>query len=438
MAGSTPLSPLTAKDARHASERRSPVARRLWHWVFGGLSLIAALCWVRGFVASERVSAQRLPELTRAQLGFLANGLERRADDMQRLFPEGRVFTLALYGGAWVNEGRHAEAPIRERALGECRRTLSLLESARSRAPFGPVAGLPHGMFYEAWTNWLRGGCLSLEATPGAAASASDAFTAACARLENAITLHGPFVESYPGAAWPADSVVGVASLAACAQWLGERPQRAVQKWLDAVRRELDPTTLLVPHSAHGPGARGSSSALICAFLPSIDRAFAEQQYARFRQHFATRRLGGLLAFREYPNGQDGPSDVDSGPLLLGVSGPATIVGMAAAHENGDAATWLELRRASEAVGLPLEWSGRRTYGFGRLAVGEAFLAWASRAESWTSAAKEDASLDAEAGGRAALRLLFVAGLGVIVGLGALAWHSPTVAGPARGRRTVR
>jgi hypothetical protein len=386
-----------------------------------GVLIFLVSCWVRGLVVSERVSAGNIPELTRAQLEFLADGLEERADAMQRLFPEGRVFTLALYGGAWVNVGRHAQPLLRKRALSECSRALSLLASERSRAPFGSAAGLPHGMFYEAWTNWLRGGCFMLEENPMLAARASVAFTNACERLETAIRVHGPFVESYPGQAWPADTVVGVASLSACAQWLGERPQQAVQRWLELVRGALEPGTLLLPHSASAKGVRGSSSALICAFLPSIDRAFADEQYARLRKQFATRRFFGLLAFREYPAGRDGPSDVDSGPILLGVSGPATIVAMAAARGNGDTATWLELRRASEAVGLPFESSGRRSYGFGQLAVGEAFLAWASTAESWTAAAQKRDAAPSDDGSRAALRLLFVAGLAALAGLAAMA-----------------
>lgn len=343
--------------------------------------------WVAyAFIASERVTAPRLPALSHAQLQYLSDGLEPRADAMQKLFPEGRVFMLALYGGTWVNLGRAAhQTSERERARLECRRALQLLESPESQRPFSEAGGLAHGMFYEAWTNWLRGGCLLLALDARREAQSSAPFIAACARIEHAFAESGPFVESYRGAAWPADSVVGAASLALCAELVDPRYHAALSSWRRAVRERLDPVTGLVPHAANRPGARGSSSALMCAFWPDIDREFAKAQYQKLREQFPDVLFGALAAAREFPRGTDGPADVDSGPIISGISGPATVVMIAAARSNGDLATALSLRRASEALGLPFEWAGRRRYGFGLLPIGEAFLAWSSVAEPWTT-----------------------------------------------------
>jgi len=347
---------------------------------------VSALWVVYAFIASERVTEHRLATHSHAQLEYLSEELPARADAMQKLFPEGRVFMLALYGGAWVNVGRRAhQASVRERARFECRRALQLLESPQSQRPFSVVAGLPHGMFYEAWTNWLRGGCLLLEADTRLQAQSSGPLIAACARLAQAFAERGPFVESYPGAAWPADSVVGAASLSFCAEFVDPRYRASLSSWLQAVRERLDPVTGLVPHAANLPGARGSSSALMCAFWPDIDREFAQSQYQKLLEQFPDALFGALAAVREYPHGTDGPADVDSGPIITGISGPATVVMVAAARGNGDVETALSLRRASEALGLPFEWSGRRRYGFGLLPIGEAFLAWSSVAEPWTT-----------------------------------------------------
>jgi len=358
-----------------------------WSAISMMVGLGAASLWVvYAFIASERVTAPRLPALSHAQLEYLSEGLEARADAMQRLFPEGRVFMLALYGGAWVNLGRGAyRTSERERARLECGRALQLLESPESQRPFSEAGGLPHGMFYEAWTNWLRGGCLLLEPDGGLRARSSAPFVAACARIEHALAESGPFVESYRGAAWPADSVVGAASLGLCAELVDARYRASLSSWLRAVRARLDPVTGLVPHAANRPGARGSSSALMAAFWPDIDRDFAQAQYQKLREQFPGALFGVLAAAREYPRGTEGAADVDSGPIISGVSGPATIVMIAAARSNGDVETALSLRRASEALGLPFEWAGRRRYGFGLLPIGEAFLAWSSVAEPWTT-----------------------------------------------------
>ena len=367
---------------------------RLMRWASVVVLLLVASALLGMLYASERLTALSSERFTRAQLASLAEGLEERADGMQRLFPEGRVFTLALYGAAWVNIGRHPRDPAEQtRARAECNHALKLLEAPASLRAFGPAGGLPHGMFYEAWTNRVRAGCLLLDPTP-LASRALPELAESCDRLSAALAEQGPFVDSYPGRAWPADSVVGVSSLPLCAKWLGPRYQSAASDWLTAVQSRLDPETGLLPHTADSSAARGSSSALMIAFLPDVDAAFARRQYLAFRQHYSSRLLGLLPSFDEYPDDRLGPGDIDSGPLVFGVSAPATVVGIAAARSNHDLDYALALRSAAEAIGLGIEREGQRSYGFGVLPVGEAFLAWASGAEPWTTAPGTAAASD--------------------------------------------
>jgi hypothetical protein len=83
----------------------------------------------------------------------------------------------------------------------------------------------------------------------------------------------------------------------------------------------------------------------------------------------------------------EGGGDVDSGPLVLGASAPGSVVGIAAARITGHAAAAADLRASAEIVGIPLRWGGRRTYAFGELPVGEAFLAWATVVRPWNQPA---------------------------------------------------
>jgi hypothetical protein len=65
-----------------------------------------------------------------------------------RSVPEGRVFTLALYGLAWVDIGLGStDGALRARALREARRALALAEAPQSHTPFVEAGGLPYGMF---------------------------------------------------------------------------------------------------------------------------------------------------------------------------------------------------------------------------------------------------------------------------------------------------
>ncbi|HEV7591262.1 MAG TPA: hypothetical protein VGO40_24330, partial [Longimicrobium sp.] len=158
---------------------------------------------------------------------------------------------------------------------------------------------------------------------------------------------------------------------------------RAAEDWLRAALRAADPATGLIPHEAGSPVPRGSSTALMIRFEREIDPAVAAAQYAIFERVFATRFAGVLPAVREYPRGTRGDEDVDSGPVVLGVSAPASVVGIAAARMVGHAAAAADLRASPEVLGVPLQWGGRRSYAFGVLPVGEAFLAWASVVRPW-------------------------------------------------------
>jgi hypothetical protein len=325
-------------------------------------------------------SGSRAARVATAQLEWLRPGLEARANDMQMLFPEGRVFTLALYGLTWVDVGLGTrDGALRARALAEARRALALAEAPRSREVFEPAGGLPYGVFYEGWTAHLRAGTLHL----GGGAALDTAFRAACDRLDAAFRVDGPFLDSYQGMAWPADNATGAAVLASCGTLLAPAYGETARAWLRAALRRADPATGILPHAAGSPLPRGESAALMIRFLHEIDPAVAAAQYAAYERTFATRFAGLLPAVREYPHGIRGEGDVDSGPVILGVSAPASVVGIAAARMTGHHRAAADLRAGPEVLGMPLQWGGRRGYAFGTLPVGDAFLAWSSVVRPW-------------------------------------------------------
>lgn len=155
---------------------------------------------------------------TVAQLRYLSDGLETKANAMQRLFPEGRLFTIALTGMAWADIGLR-DLPVRAEAVARARQALALAEVEATRETFVPAGGLPHGMFYEAWTARLRASVVALVPEAGERGQ----LRASCQRIEDAFAAGPLFVDSYPGAAWPADNVVGAAALSACGDLLDER-----------------------------------------------------------------------------------------------------------------------------------------------------------------------------------------------------------------------
>lgn len=226
--------------------------RRAAELMLWGVVLVVGVRGLWIAVAGPNPAGQTWDDRIAAQLDFLTfsrvgegEPLSDRADAMPRLFPEGRLFTLALTGLAWHHLGERAAVNPPE-ARDEVRSILALATSATTREPFGPAGGLPHGMFYEAWTAQLRLAARSEADAP------DSALVASCRRLGAALDGPDLFPDSYPGLAWPADAVVGASALAQCGD-LDPAHAQTARRWLSRVRQRLDPETGLIPHDAVRP-----------------------------------------------------------------------------------------------------------------------------------------------------------------------------------------
>ncbi len=320
----------------------------------------------------------------RRQLAFVRHELESgAAEDAQELFPEGHFFLYALYGLTAVDQ---ADLPASRWALAQ-------LSTDAARAPFAGDMPLPYGVFYRGWLNWLRGGILSLQPASSRDPAEVRAFETDSAALARAFDASPtPFLAAYPGQSWPVDSTVAIASLRLHDKLLTPAYDVTVIRWLANVQARLDPATQLMPHTADAEtgsptsGAQGTSQSIVNRFLTEIDPAFARQQYARFRTWFLAAPLGLGPAVREYPTGTDGPANVDSGPLVLGVSLSATVVTIGAARLHGDKSLAHGLAQFGEVAGLPLATPWTKRYAFGLAPIGDAFLAWSKSARPWVAA----------------------------------------------------
>ncbi|MED5814887.1 hypothetical protein VST63_21205 [Mycolicibacterium sp. 050232] len=322
-----------------------------------------------------------LPDRAERQLGFLDAALASGRDtEMQDLFPEGEYFTRVLTGLAEAQVAAQLGAgPGSAGYLDRARSRLAAIETPQSVAVFGSGMVPEHGMFAAAWSLAL--------AVAIARASHSDADREAV--RERAAVVHSalgqsdsPFPASYPRQFWPCDSVVAAGALAEAISLLDLPWREDLAAWRERALAAADPDTGLLPHQvddrAHAvTGPRGSSQAIIQTFWPAVDRVAGvkDDQWQRFSDRFVTTKAG-LVGILEYPSGTGGDADVDSGPLIFGVSLSASAVGLAAARANGDHDLAGRLIRQVELIGLPV---GLRTtrYLFGVLPVGDAFIAWA-------------------------------------------------------------
>ena len=309
-------------------------------------------------------------------------------EDMQEIFPEGYAMTHFHVGFASVNEALDAprgSAP-RAHALNRAREMVARMDTDKGREIFPRDLEPAYGAFYRHYLAWLRGGILL--ADPGAPQAERERFQADCQDIARALrNAQTPFIESYHGQTWPADGVYGLAALALHDALFAPRYRGDIQRYVTMLTARLDPQIALPPHSADPKTgeavieARGLSSAVMSRMMCEVDPVLGKQFYERTRTHFVDAHMGILPGVFEHRDHRGG-GDIDSGPLLLGISGSASAIMIGAAHCYDDDALADALMASMHAVGVPLA----DRYGFGVLPVGEAIFESSRTSRPWAQA----------------------------------------------------
>lgn len=178
-------------------------------------------------------------------------------------------------------------------------------------------------------------------------------------------------LDTYPNQQWVADNAVGLAAVALGARCEGRAAPKVLGRWPVDERGLLrfTPTT----------GVRGSSAGWNSLYLPFADEAFARAQFDAGQRAFGWSAVG-LAAWREYPEGVRGRGDVDSGPLVFGLSPAGTGFAIAGATRY-DGALARAMLRTAEGAGITWPLGGRR-YLLSPL-VGDASVLAAKTATAW-------------------------------------------------------
>lgn len=255
-----------------------------------------------------------------AQLEYLEDALAKGADEkMQSYFPEGYVFTWALYGlaSAQVVQQFEFNDPRRSHHLAESWRAWEAIQSPEGKSTFVQEMSPEWGTFYAAWSLYLLAEYVRAAGPETVDASVLERFTRDADAFAQALEGHEtPFLASYPDAAWPADTSVGIAALGIYNSTIAPRYEQVIDNWVLKAKRLLNPELGALSHAADATtgtptgGVRGGSLALMSRVLVEADPDFARDQYAILRSHFVDYRLG-LPGVREYPHGVRGNGDID-------------------------------------------------------------------------------------------------------------------------------
>lgn len=318
------------------------------------------------------------------QLNFIKTELENGAgEEMQWIYPEGYVFIYSLYGLAWadVGESLKPNSELHQKAIRELDWAIEKVNSDVAKSTFPKDEILEYGAYYRGWANYILARKLAITPENQRDAAEIQLLEKNCNDIIQALdSCAFPFLPSYYGKYWQADNMVCLASLAAHDKIFQPKYQREIDNWLEEFKATVDKKTGLIGHlfddeKNETSPPKGSSQSLMNAFLFEIDSAFANQQTAIFKQHFLTYRLG-LPGIREYPKGTDDVGDIDSGPVIWGVGGAASIVGIRTMGLAGETAVYKGLRNSVQGFGVGLTTGVQKRFLFGKLPMADAFIAW--------------------------------------------------------------
>lgn len=215
----------------------------------------------------------------------------------------------------------------------------------------------PHGHAYLGYPALAIGMARLLDpAFPPAIAAQHDALIAAYERR----LLASPtgLIETYPNEAYPTDVAAVAAAIAVHGRVTGRDHGAVLARWAERVRNvQIDPASGLVVQrmgAADGrahDAPRGSGTGLAAYFAGFADRGVASLLAEGLFRNEST--FFGFGAIREYAEGREGPGDVDSGPVLLGLSVAATGFALAPARAFGRRETFTRIYRTTDLFGIP-------------------------------------------------------------------------------------
>lgn len=171
-------------------------------------------------------------------------------------------------------------------------------------------------------------------------------------------------LETYPGEWYPVDNAAALGSIAVHARATGRDYSALLQREKDLYRtRYIESSSGLLIQAINEKGyprnqGRGSGTALGIFFIHHAYPDLGKELYRGITQSLES-SLFNFGAIREYPHGEDGISDIDSGPIILGFGFSATGFTIGAARAYGDSRLYSRLYSSAVLAGAPSLRDGR-------------------------------------------------------------------------------
>ena len=163
-------------------------------------------------------------------------------------------------------------------------------------------------------------------------------------------------IETYPGEAYPTDVAAVAAAIAVHGRATGVQHSKVLAHWARQVRAvQIDRASGFVHQRMSVDGTprdvpRGSGTGLAAFYAGYVDRALAVELTSALLSH--ERTLFGFSGVAEFGE-RAGHGDIDSGPVILGVSVAATGFSLAPFRAFGHRDEFTRLFRTTTLFGLP-------------------------------------------------------------------------------------
>lgn len=281
------------------------------------------------------------------QINYLSRILDKGYDDkLQTRFPEGKIFSNALLALSTIKfcEDSGRRNSNYATVVDNCIRSIM---SQDARGIFDEDMYPQYGVFYLGWSNLVYSSYR--KSSLFRFSELSDAVSRESAMIDSMlITLQSDslqIVNSYRGANWPADNLIGISSL---------QNDSIKNKWIELLLETTEHESGLIHHSGSFPDqVRGSSSAMILYCLAESGYSSVDTYNEIYQDIYVDRFLGVQLV-KEHEDGRNS-MDLDSGPVLFGYGASATIMNITAQGRLGNRGaktTWAAMNLISFPVNI--------------------------------------------------------------------------------------
>ena len=299
----------------------------------------------------------------------MSNIIDKGYDNtLQNRYPEGKLFSNAILALSTIefcdNIGQFNKKY--STIVDNC---ISRIQSEQTIQIFNPNLNPKFGMFYNGWSNLVYSKYKESELFKYSKlqSNVTEASKEIEQRLYKIQKDSVRILDSYIGANWPADNLIGISSI---------NNESLKENWIKKVFKNSKHKSGLINHvGSNESEIRGSSNAMITYCLGKSKYQNIKRYNELFQSIFIDEYFGIQLV-KENENGSNS-MDMDSGPVVFGYGASATIMNVKTQASLGNSKsrlTWAVLN----TIALPINIFKKKYYIMKKEPILDLFMLWGS------------------------------------------------------------